>query len=112
MTYEKPIITLQNDLAEGVYTASGDSYYTGPTTTGADGNTVGCQSQYMKGIQQTPHHHYDGDLSQYQMIDRGCEGCPADQYTFCALNLVSSSNVLKPTWEQRGFKPNDPYNWF
>lgn len=112
MAYEKPIITLQNDLAEGVYAASGDSYFTGPTDTGADGKTVGCQSQYMRGVPQTPNHNI-GIPSQHQMMERGCEGCSALQYNgACALHLASSSAILMPKWEQRGFKPADPYNWF
>ena len=94
MAYEKPIITLQNDLAEGVYAASGD-------------NLPVCQSQYMMGVYHNPTSNtYGATISR---IDRGCEGCPAAQGGECRRDLGPFGNSLMPTWERNGYDPKETF---
>lgn len=92
MKYERPTITVQNDLTEGVYTASGD---------------IVCQSKYMNGNHQDPvTNTYGVEIARK---DRGCEGCPADQGGECRLDLGPFGSPLMPTWERNGNSPDDRY---
>ena len=98
-TYEKPLVMVNDDLAEGVYAASG---------------APGCDSKYMKGEWEK------GDYSSKDIkTNQGCNGCPAYTGTACGLtthyvdsNYAASYDVdngnRMPTWEKQGKKPDDP----
>lgn len=43
-TYQKPVAIVNDELTEGVYTASGDT----------NDSKTGCDSKYMKGVFQKP----------------------------------------------------------
>lgn len=101
--YEKPVITVVEDLAEGVYAASGDVF----------GGTAKCDSIYMKGTWEK------GDFTSKGIkANQGCVGCPAYTGTGCGLNshyvdsnFAASYDVdngnRKPAWESSGKKPED-----
>lgn len=95
MKYEQPAVILLEDLAEGVYAASGDER----------GGV--CQSIYMKGVHRTPAHSVQG--GEYRRIDRGCEGCPASQYGACRLDLGPFGDPLMPYWERENHDPNETF---
>lgn len=108
--YEKPLVVVNNELAEGVY-ATGSGAGTG---TGAPG----CDSKYMNGVWQA------GDYSDWAGGTRGykqqfgCLGCPANTGSGCGLqthyvdsNYAASYDVdngnRMPSWERKGYGPND-----
>lgn len=96
MKYEKPVIIVTEEFAEGVYTASGGNI--------ADN---GCASIYMNGEHKSAQTTIMGN--EYKMIDRGCEGCPADQGGQCRLDLGPFGSSLMPTWERNGLDPNSNF---
>lgn len=104
--YSKPMALVNEELAEGVYAASGA------------GNPQ-CDSKYMNGIWQKPDYSApDGVNSGYKVVF-GCIGCPANTATGCGLDShyedsgqsgsydVDKGN-RKPTWEKKGYGPTDP----
>ncbi len=114
--YEKPVVVVSGETAEGVYAASGAVGSAGVEA--ADGAPK-CDSIYMKGVWQAP------DYSDWQGVTRGykqqfaCLGCPANTDSGCGLQThyvdsgqASSYDVdngnRKPTWEKKGYGPGDP----
>ncbi len=104
--YEKPVVLANEDVAEGVYAASG--------TAGAPK----CDSVYMQGVWQAP------DYSDWAGGTRGykqqfaCLGCPANTDNGCGLqtHYVQSGQAAsydtdngnrKPSWEKKGYGPED-----
>ncbi len=92
-SYQKPIVFLNNDLTEGVYTASGDA-------------ATRCDSQHIKGnwLQGT------NDKNAPNILRYGCQGCPADSQNGCKLEYKPDFNpgsALMPTWEKQGYGPYD-----
>ena len=111
--YQKPLIISENDIAEGVFTASGliegaeDQTGSEPQQTNL-GNTL-CESQYMLGVWK------GSDWSNWQGTNydvRGCEGCPANWNDgVCHANSdpgFAEREDLRPSWEKEGKGPNDP----
>lgn len=90
--YEKPIVLLNNEVAEGVYAASGVS--------DAGDTSGGCDSIYMNGI------FSDGTPGGKTYKDKfGCTGCPAHTGKECKLDDPTydpKGKVLKPNWERQG----------
>lgn len=70
MKYEKPIIQINSEMAEGVYAASGST-----------NGRPGCDSDYMNFTYQ----HYSGGWDKTVKEYYGCIGCPAYRETGCAL---------------------------
>lgn len=112
--YQKPIVLVNEELAEGVYTASGSV-----NNTTSDDNGPKCDSKYMKGTWQAP------DYSDWAGSTRGykqqfaCLGCPANTAGGCGLqtHYVESGNASSydvddgnrmPSWEKKGYGPDDP----
>lgn len=97
MMYQKPIIVSINDLAEGVYAASG-----------SQNTTSRCKSIYMKGVYQQPTYN---PIEDGYKIGRGCEGCPAWNGTSCrfisAPDEMNWDGDFRPTWEVQGHKPDE-----
>jgi hypothetical protein len=100
--YEKPMILTNEDLAEGVYAASGDTY------------TGECDSAYMKGNWQAADYSLDGSGGYKAQF--GCQGCPATRAAGCGLTCdqayidgASSYDTdqghRKPSWEAKGYQP-------
>lgn len=107
--YEKPIVMANNELSEGVYAASG-----------ATDNGPKCDSIYMKGVWQK------SDYSQWATGEQrgykkqfGCLGCPANRHNGCGLqsdyvdsnfskSYDADSGNRKPSWEKKGYGPDDP----
>ena len=97
-TYKKPLITIDSDLAEGIYLASGS-------------NGLKCDSRYMKGNWQAPDYSgWNGGTRGYRQ-QFGCLGCPAYTATACGLEThyvdsgyAGSYNTdngnRKPSWEK------------
>ena len=99
--YEKPLVEVLNEQAEGVYAASGGN------------GTPGCDSQYMGGVYQ----HYEGGWNKNAKQFYGCIGCPAYRETGCGLQVdqayldgATSYNTdngnRMPEWERKGASPN------
>lgn len=99
-TYEKPIVVLADDIAEGIYAASGDI---NPAT------HAGCDSIYLKGV------WHKSDYSDWQngtnLNGRGCEGCPANWSDgVCHAASYGASEDCRPSWEKQGKLPTDKWN--
>lgn len=103
--YVKPLVIANNTMAEGVYTASGDS--------GAK-----CDSIYMNGVWQAGDYSDWGTGTRGYKQQFGCIGCPANTGSGCGLDThyppsgpASSYDVdngnRKPTWEKKGYGPDD-----
>lgn len=105
-TYKKPLITIDSDLAEGIYLASGS-------------NSLKCDSRYMKGNWQAPDYSsWNGGTRGYKQ-QFACLGCPANTANGCGLLThyedsghagsydVDNGN-RKPSWEKKGYGPDDP----
>lgn len=109
--YEKPMLRVNVELAEGVYLASGD-------TTSDSSGSLSCDSVYMKGVWQAPDYSdWAGGTRGYKQ-QFGCLGCPAYTATACGLlthyadsDYASSYEVdngnRKPSWEAKGYGPED-----
>ena len=112
--YTKPVVLTMDELAEGVYAASG-----APAEEANGTGGIKCDSIYMNGVWQAP------DSSDWAGTTRGykqqfaCLGCPANTDNGCGLqtHYVESGNAAsydvdngkrKPTWEKKGYGPNDP----
>lgn len=131
-SYEKPVILANEELAEGVYAASGavDEGFNEPagsesvesssetTDNNVTDNGPKCDSKYMNGEWQAP------DYSDWAGGTRGykqqfaCLGCPANTDNGCGLltHYVDSGNASsydvddgnrKPSWEKKGYGPDD-----
>ena len=103
--YEKPMVLSNEELAEGIYAASGTA---GPR----------CDSIYMQGVWQAQDHSdWAGGTRGYKQ-QFGCLGCPANTDNGCGLltHYEDSGNASsydkdngnrKPTWEKKGYGPDD-----
>lgn len=104
--YQKPIVLVNEELAEGVYTASGVA---------DNNNGPKCDSKYMKGEWQ------GFDFSTWPTTykqQQGCNGCPAFRSNGCGLKTdyvdsgyassydVDNGNRM-PGWEKEGHKADD-----
>ena len=114
--YEKPVVLTSEELAEGVYAASGAA---GADNTASNGG-LKCDSIYMQGIWQDQNHEQwaPGETKSYKQ-QFGCLGCPANTSNGCGLltHYVDSGNASsyevdngnrKPSWEKKGYGPDDP----
>lgn len=96
LSYEKPVVILTNDMAEGIYAASGD-------------NQLGCDSVYMKGVWHKS--DYSDSVNGTNIDGRGCEGCPANWSDgSCHAAGYKASEDCRPTWEKQGKLPTDKWN--
>jgi hypothetical protein len=102
--YEKPMVLANEELAEGVYAASGDIM------------AKNCDSQYIKGVWQGP--HYGSPASVGYLYMYGCMGCPAYTSTGCGIgshyldageadSYDTDKGNRMPIWEKKGYGPND-----
>lgn len=82
--YERPVVELNNELAEGVFAASGAS--------------GGCDSIYMQGV------YSDGVPGGVTYKEKfGCTGCHAYTGQGCKLDdptFNPKGKILMPNWEQ------------
>jgi len=110
--YEKPIVQVGAELAEGIYMASGES-------AGNTGSGPKCDSVYMKGVWQAPDYSDWGGSTRGYKQQFACLGCPANTSNGCGLqtHYVDSGNAAsydvdngnrKPSWEKKGYGPDDP----
>lgn len=110
-SYEKPVLRVNADLAEGVYLASGD-------VVADTDNGLKCDSIYMKGVWQAPDYSdWAGGTRGYKQ-QFGCLGCPANTANGCGLQThyvdsgyassydVDNGNRM-PSWERKGYGPDD-----
>ena len=112
--YEKPVVIFADEAAEGIYAASGAA-----TETISGNGGIGCDSVYMKGVWQGPDYSdWAGSTRGYKQ-QFGCLGCPAFTQNGCGLqnHYGASGNAAsydvdngkrKPSWETKGYAPNDP----
>ena len=109
--YEKPIVIPAEDVAEGVYMASGAADAVGNAGSGGPK----CDSIYMKGVWQAPDYS-PGEKSYKERF--GCMNCVAYRYNGCGLqldyvdsNYAGSYDVddgnRKPGWEKKGYGPDE-----
>jgi hypothetical protein len=94
--YVKPVIIGNEELAEGIYAASGE---------------VTCESKYMNGEFAEPQRVWNTTMKEFY----GCQGCHGYTGTGnCGLkthyiesgyasSYEGDRGCLKPTWEQRGY---------
>lgn len=105
--YEKPIVIPAEDIAEGVYLASGAT---------ANGRP-GCDSKYVNGVWHKD--NYDGKT---YLSHLGCNGCPAFRYNGCGLQVdqayldgatsydADNGNRM-PGWEVKGHAADEAIDW-
>jgi hypothetical protein len=111
--YEKPKIEVCQTGSEGVYAASGE------TTAG-----VKCDSIYMNGVWQKQNSSPwpAGETLSYKQ-QFGCLGCPANTDNGCGLqthyvdsgyagSYETDNGNRKPSWEKKGYGPDDPVTDF
>ena len=112
--YEKPMVQINEGLAESIYLASG----TGEPV--ADSNGVKCDSAYMKGVWQAP--NYSSPKEAGYKAKFGCMGCPAFRQNACGLqtdyvesgysdSYKADNGKRKPDWEKEGHGPKDQTDW-
>lgn len=108
-SYETPKVIENADVSEGIYMASGTNADDGP----------GCDSKYMKGVWQAPDYSNwaPGENRGYKQ-QFACLGCPANTGNGCGLQThyvesghassydVDNGNRM-PSWERKGYGPND-----
>lgn len=101
--YVKPVATRVEELAEGVYMASG-----AVADASTEENVRGCKSIYMKGVFQKPTY---SPITDGYKIGRGCEGCPAWNGSSCrfqsAPEEMNWDGDFRPSWEVAGHKPDE-----
>lgn len=99
--YKKPIIVSYEELAEGIYAASGN-------VVGGDAENnedkKGCQSKYMNGEFKVGNWSY-GDTYKNRY---GCLNCPAN-WGSCAVDSpnFNNPNPAMPGWEAEGHKGDE-----
>lgn len=107
-TYERPVVLANEELAEGVYAASGTSE-----------NNLKCDSVYMNGVWQAPDYSDWGGSTRGYKQQFACLGCPANTANGCGLqtHYIESGEAAsydvdngnrKPSWEKKGYGPDDP----
>ena len=107
-TYEKPRVLLNEEMAEGVYAASGVEEI---------GQRPVCDSIYMNGVWQPGKYNSSSYKECY-----GCNGCPAETENGCGLDshyadsdYAASYDVdkgkRKPSWEKEGHRPDEEVKW-
>ena len=113
--YTKPVVLTMDELAEGVYAASG-----APAAEANGNGGIKCDSVYMKGVWQAPDYsNWAPGATRGYKQQFGCHGCPAYTASACGLqtHYVESGNAAsydvdngkrKPSWEAKGYKPDDP----
>ena len=109
-TYTKPVVLATEELAEGIYAASGATV------------VKECDSIYMKGVwqgQDTSSWWKDGvEYPRGYKQQFGCNGCPAHTDNGCGLadhyedsdkaaSYGTDAGSRKPTWEKKGYGPDD-----
>lgn len=96
--YQKPLVTAQTNLFEGVYAASGAT-------------ETRCKSIYMLGKPVKPTYN---PIEDGYKKGRGCEGCLAWNAAQCVCRLITAPKEMnwdgdfRPSWEVAGHKPDEP----
>lgn len=109
--YVKPVVLETEELAEGVYAASGDA-------TGSSSEAK-CDSKYMNGVYRGQ--DYSGANGYGNLVSHGCTGCPAFRDNGCGLQVDAAylegaisygtdAGNRMPDWERQGKDPN-ANNW-
>lgn len=112
--YEKPIVLENEELAEGVYAASGAVSGGGTTTTptvpeNPSPQAPVCDSIYIKGSYRQPDH--SDWLNGTNLNGRGCEGCPACWSNgVCHVASYPAEEDCRPSWEKFGYGPNERWD--
>lgn len=119
--YERPVVIVNSDFAEGVYADSG---------TVADNGRPGCDSIYMNGIWQAQDNsswwNNGVETKRGYKQQFGCLGCPANRgggasdngaggcallvdqaYLDGATSYDVDNGNRKPSWERRGHGPDE-----
>lgn len=115
--YEKPIAIVNEEIAEGVYAASGAA---AGDAGNSSANALQCDSVYMRGIWQAPDYSQwaSGETRGYKQ-QFACLGCPANTDNGCGLlthyedsgyasSYETDNGNRMPSWERKGYGPNDP----
>ena len=114
--YEKPVVLSNEELMEGIYTASGDMVAEN-NTTAANAARPGWDSKYVNGVWHKD--NYDGDT---YLSHLGCNGCPAFRWNGCGLQLDQAfldgatsydtdNGKRMPGWEAKGHKADEKIDW-
>ncbi len=114
--YEKPVVLSNEELVEGIYTASGDMVAEN-NTTATNAARPGCDSKYVNGVWHKD--NYDGDT---YLSHLGCNGCPAFRWNGCGLQLDrafldgatsydTDNGKRMPGWEAKGHKADEKIDW-
>ena len=98
MKYESPVFIQSDELAEGIFMASGEDVPGSKT----------CNSVYMKGVFKKD------DFSNWSsgtLMDVGCLNCPAN-WGRCAVNdpYLSKPGPYMPLWEKLGHAPTERWS--
>ena len=102
--YKKPLVLMNEELAEGVYAASGAVVGGEP-----ENQSPVCDSIYIKGSYRQP------DFSDWEngtnINGRGCEGCPACWSDgTCHVASYPAEEDCRPSWEKEGKSPYAKWN--
>lgn len=100
--YAKPVVLEMDELAEGVYAASGS-------------HEAKCDSKYMDGNYHAQ--DYSGANGYGNLVTLGCTGCPAFRANGCGLQVDAAylegatsygtdDGNRMPEWERQGKDPN------
>ncbi len=115
-SYETPKVIENTDVSEGIYMASGD------VADAAGGNSDSgskCDSIYMKGVWQAPDYsNWAAGTTRGYKQQFACLGCPANTANGCGLqtHYIESGEAQsydvddgnrKPSWEKKGYGPDD-----
>ena len=99
--YEKPMLIVTEEYAEGIYASSGQVQ-------------VSCDSKYMNGVFRAP--DYSNSNSYIERF--GCNGCPAFRWNSCAVQTETQwgsydkdKGNRMPNWERIGHEPYDAIDW-
>lgn len=116
--YEKPSLNVCKTHSEGVYAASGDV----ASNSSSGDSKLKCDSKYMKGVwqaQDTSSWWNNGvETKRGYKQQFGCLGCPANTDSGCGLqthyvdsgyasSYDTDNGNRKPSWEKKGYGPND-----
>ena len=116
--YVKPESLVSEDISEGVFASSGATG--GDNAADKENGGIKCDSKYMNGKWQAPDYSQwaNGETRGYKQ-QFACLGCPANTGSGCGLetHYIESGNAAsyevyngnrKPSWEKKGYGPNDP----
>lgn len=103
-SYKRPEIIRMDEMAEGIFAASGSD--------GTGGGGQKCESIYMNGVFTVGN---GNSINDGYKIGYGCDGCPAiekgkGKNSYCNIANITWEGDFRPWWEKQG-KTGDEKGW-